>query len=64
MTGCVMKKKTEVKSIDLPDSTIIEVVRTKDNEVIKKEMTVGEWKKLKKQFGYNYTAYQKGFSQY
>lgn len=42
----------------------IEVVRIKGDEVIKKEMTLSEWKKLKKQKGYLYIPYQKGFSQF
>lgn len=48
----------------LDDSVIIEVIRTKGDEVVKKEMTFGQWKNLKKQPGYTYSAFQKGYSQY
>lgn len=49
----------------LPHETIIEVIRTnKSGEVVKKQMTYGEWKNLKKQVGYTYTAYQLKFSQF
>ena len=49
----------------LPHETIIEVIRTNSyGEVIKKEMTFGAWKNLKKQSGYTYIAYQLKFSQF
>lgn len=56
--------KPKANSFDLPDNTIIEVIRTKGDEVVKKEMTFREWKELKKQPGYTYSAFQKGFSAY
>ena len=48
----------------LPLNTIIEVVRIKGEEVVVKEMSVDQWQNLVKQKGYNYKAFQKGFSQY
>lgn len=50
--------------IGLPRETVIEVVRTKGDEVLKKTMTFGDWLNLKKLPGYVYCAYQLGFSQY
>ena len=58
-----MAKRT-VTEIGLSSDTIIEVILTKGDEVVKKEMTVGEWRVLKKQSGYVYRAFQKGFSKY
>lgn len=41
----------------LPHETMIEVIRTNSSgEEIKKEMTFGAWKNLKKQSGYTYIA--------
>ena len=48
----------------LPGDTIIEVVRTKGDEVVKKEMTYNQWLSMKKQPGYKYSAFQKGYSQF
>jgi hypothetical protein len=49
----------------LPINTIVEVIRVdKDGNFVKKEMKYGDWKEFKKQIGYTYTCYQKGFSQY
>lgn len=59
-----MSKKPETKYLSLPSETIIEVVRIKDDEVVKKEMSYGDWMKMKKQAGYVYIAYQKGFSKF
>lgn len=56
--------KREISNIGLSNDIIIEVIRTKGDEVVKKEMTVGEWRVLKKQSGYVYRAFQKGFSKY
>lgn len=57
--------KKQSYTYDLPPETIIEVVRTKKGEVpVVKEMTYREWKELKRQPGYVYKAYQKGFSCY
>tara|TARA_R110002049_G_C9175744_1_gene562597 strand:- start:874 stop:1041 length:168 start_codon:yes stop_codon:yes gene_type:complete len=46
-----------------PDE-IIEVVRIKGSQVIKKQMTVKQWHELDKQKGYRYIAGQVGFLQY
>jgi len=50
----------------LPTGTIVDVVKTdKDGEFSGlKSMLYGEWKKLVKQPGFVYRAYQKGFSQF
>lgn len=58
------KQQSGTVSYGLPESTIIEVIRTKGDEAVKKEMTYGEWITMKKLPGYNYSAFQKGFSQY
>jgi hypothetical protein len=64
-----MAKKEDYKKGFLPDllplTTIVEVVRVdKEGNFVKKEMKYGDWKEFKKQSGYNYTCFQKGFSQY
>ena len=60
-----MAKKQQSGTVSLlPESTIIEVIRTKGTEAVKKEMTYGEWITMKKLPGYIYSAFQKGFSQY
>lgn len=56
--------KRDLNNIGLSGETIIEVVRTKGNEVLKKEMTMNEWMNMKKQSGYIYRAFQLGFSKY
>jgi hypothetical protein len=48
----------------LSGHTVLEIVRIKGEEVVVKEMTVAEWSGFKKQGGYRYVAYQKGFSQF
>jgi hypothetical protein len=53
-----------MKVYSLNTDDIIEVIRIKGDEVIKKEMKLSDWIKLKKQIGYRYIAYQKGFSKY
>lgn len=59
-----MAKKGNSKYIPdlLPSGTTIEVVKiSKKGEVIGiKEMQYGEWKKMTKQVGFTYRAYQKG----
>jgi hypothetical protein len=43
----------------------VEVIRTApDGTNVKKIMKYGKWKEMKKQAGFNYRAYQIGFSQY
>lgn len=60
-----MSKKQPTAFIGLDDSVVIEVVRTKNgSEPVKKEMTLGEWRRLEKQPGYEYSAFQKGYSQF
>lgn len=56
--------KNKVEISILSDSTIIEVVRIKGDEVVVKEMELSAWKKLVKQEGYRYVAFQKGFQQF
>lgn len=53
-----------MKAGEIPLSTIIEVIRIKGDEVVKKEMTLQAWSQLEKLKGYEYKAYQKGYSQY
>jgi hypothetical protein len=49
----------------LPINTIIEVIRVdKDGNFVKKEMTFGEFKGIKKRKDFSYIAYQKGFSMF
>jgi hypothetical protein len=49
----------------LPLSTVVEVIRVSKQGVnVKKIMNYGAWKAMKKQQGFTYTAYQKGFSQF
>lgn len=55
-----MKKK----NIELPDSTIIEVIATNGEKTYKQEMTYGEAKLIKKKEGFLYSFFQKGFSSY
>lgn len=55
------KKKN---SFLLRPDTIIEVIRIKDDEVLKKEMSLFEWQSMIKRKDYRYIAYQKGFSQF
>lgn len=58
-------KNQQASVFELAGDTIVEVVRTKEGEeTIKKEMTFTQWKNLKRQPGYNYAAYQKGYSQF
>ena len=58
------KQQSGPSSFALFDSTVIEVIRTKGDEVVKKEMTLGEWRNYEKLPGYVYSAFQKGYSQY
>lgn len=61
--GCPGHKAVEKKISLLSPETIVEVVRTKDGEpTVKNLMKLHEWSNLKKQAGYHYVAYQKGFS--
>ncbi len=50
----------------IPDSTIIEVVKldSKGNFVGKKDMLYADWKKMEKQSGFIYRAFQKNYSQF
>lgn len=48
----------------LHDSTILEVVAIKGEDVIVKEMSYSEWKLLKRKSGFRYMAFQVGFSQF
>ena len=49
----------------LHESTIIEVVRTKQGEkTIVKQMTFGQYLKMEKQKGYKYQAFQIGYSSF
>ncbi len=56
--------KNKAESSILSNSTIIEVVRIKGDEVVVKEMEFSDWKNLVKQSGYRYVAFQKGFQQF
>lgn len=56
--------KRSVQEIGLSSDTIIEIIRTRGDEVLKKEMTVGEWRVMLKQPGYVYRAYQLNFSKF
>jgi hypothetical protein len=56
--------KRDTTNIGLSGDTIIEVISTNSDEVVKKEMTLNEWHTMKKQVGYIYTAFQLGFSQF
>ena len=47
----------------LPE-TLIEIIVTKDQKHYKIEMTVSNWKNYKKKDGFEYKAFQLGFSQY
>jgi len=63
------KPLTEAQKKYIPDllapDTIVEVVKIdREGGAIKKEMEYGKWKLLKKQKGFTYRAYQKGFSQF
>ncbi|MEC4050582.1 hypothetical protein OX284_014175 [Flavobacterium sp. SUN046] len=58
-----MSKQT--KPTLLHESTIIEVVRTKQGEkTIVKQMTYGQFLTMEKQKGYNYQAFQVGYSSF
>lgn len=49
----------------LPANERIEVIRIdKKGIAVKKFMDYGTWKTMKKQSGFTYRAYQKGFSQF
>lgn len=49
----------------LHTTTMIEVIRTDaKGQNVKKTMTYGEWKEMKKQSGFVYRAFQLGFSKY
>jgi hypothetical protein len=50
----------------LPAGTIVDVVKIDNNGdfVGLKSMNYGDWKNMKKQAGFTYKAYQKGFSSY
>lgn len=52
------------KYLGLPDSTRVEVVATKGDKVIKREMTLGEAREIKKKGGWYYRNFQLGFSQF
>ena len=52
------KKSTAFK---LSPEAMIEVVSQKNGAVIKKEMTIAEFKKMKKNPSWNYSTYQVGF---
>lgn len=56
--------KRNIQDVGLSSDTVIEVILTRGEEVLKKEMTVSEWKNMKKQPGYVYTAFQLGFSKF
>jgi hypothetical protein len=51
-------------ALGLPLDTLIEVVRIKDNEVVKKQMKYGEWLVYNRLPDYVYRAYQIGFSSF
>ena len=55
--------KPKITSL-LRSDTIIEVIRIRGNEIVKKEMPLSEWETMKKRKDYQYIAFQKGFSQY
>ena len=61
-----MAKKPAFIADLLPSNTIVEVVKLdlKGNFVGKKDMEYGQWKKMTKQSGFIYRAYQKKFSQF
>lgn len=49
----------------LPPGTIVEVIRRDaEGNVVMKEMTHGDFKKMEKQKGFRYQEFQKGFSQF
>lgn len=60
-----MAKKVNIIG-GIEDNVIIEVVRIckKTQKPLKKIMTFGEWKALKKSVGFFYVPYQKDFSQF
>lgn len=60
----MVKKASD--SFGLPRETVIEVIRVSesDGSVVKNTMTFGDWLSYKKLPGYNYFAYQLGFSSY
>lgn len=53
-----------IKNTLLSIDTEIEVIQITDIEIIKIEITLLEWLKIKKEAGVKYIAYQKGFSQF
>ena len=58
----VQKKQFKGEAyIGLPYDTIIEVVATKGDQVIKKQISYGEALSMKKAKGWIYSNYQKGF---
>ncbi len=48
----------------LHNDVIIEVIIYNEKEIIKKDIAFLEWKNFKKEKGFKYIAYQKGFSSY
>jgi len=59
------KKKEETEHIPiLPLETIIEVICTKGERVIKTKMTYGQSLQIEKKEGWSYINYQLGFSSF
>jgi len=56
-----MAVKKDVDNFGLPLDTIIEVIATNGEKVIKREMTYREALAMKKKKGWIYSNYQKGF---
>lgn len=65
-----MSQSKEQKKKYIPDllplNTIVEVIKIdlKGNFIGKKDIKYSEWKEFKKQKGFNYTCFQKGFSKF
>lgn len=59
-------KKSKKQILELPETTMIEVVRVsrETGEALVKIMSFGEWRLFNKNKAYSYTAYQRGFSQF
>lgn len=63
------KPLTEAQKKYIPDllasNILVEVIKIdREGGAVKKDMEYGVWKGLKKQKGFTYRAYQKGFSQF
>jgi hypothetical protein len=52
------------KKLELPQDTEIEVIAKKGETVVKKIMTIKEFKEIKRKKGWEYSSFQIGFSKY